>query len=201
MVSARNNTEIPEWGRCLNDNELHAEMMADTFVGGSETTTNALSGGVRLLIEHPDQWDRLKSDPDRYLPLLVEEVLRLESPVQRLSRVCVEDVELHGVTIPEGSMVLIGYAAANRDDRTFESPARFDLDRGDAKKHVTFGFGTHFCLGAPLARRELLFGFTALVERIDEMWFLDDTDLTIAPNYFLRALQELKIDFRPANAT
>ncbi len=66
------------------------------------------------------------------------------------------------------------------------------------KKHVAFGFGTHFCLGAPLARRELLFGFTALVERIDEMWFVDDTDLTIAPNYFLRALQELRIGFRPA---
>ncbi len=198
LLSDLVNTEIPEWGRCLNDNELHAEMMADTFVGGSETTTNALSGGVRLLIEHPDQWDRLKSDPERYLPVLVEEVLRLESPVQRLSRTCVEDVELHGVTIPAGSMVLIGYAAANRDERMFEAPAAFDLDRSDAKKHVTFGFGTHFCLGAPLARRELLFGFTAMVERIDELWFVDDTDLTIAPNYFLRALKELQIGFRAA---
>ena len=199
LLSDLVNTEIPEWGRCLNDNELHAEMMADTFVGGSETTTNALSGGVRLLIEHPDQWDRLKTDPERYLPVLVEEVLRLESPVQRLSRTCVADVELHGVTIPAGSMVLIGYAAANRDERAIDEPARFDLDRADAKKHMTFGFGTHFCLGAPLARRELLFGFTALVDRVDEMWFLDDTDLTIAPNYFLRALQELKIGFRPAD--
>ena len=131
--------------------------------------------------------------------MLVEEVLRLESPVQRLSRTCVEDVDLHGVTIPAGSMVLIGYAAANRDERMFEAPARFDLERSDAKKHVTFGFGTHFCMGAPLARRELLFGFTALVERIDEMWFVDDTDLGIAPNYFLRALKELQIGFRAAD--
>lgn len=190
------NTEIPEWGRCLNDEELHAEMMADTFVGGSETSTNALSGGVRLLIEHPEQWDRLKSDPDKYLPVLVEEVLRMESPVQRLSRTAAVDVDLHGVTIPAGSTVLIGYAAANRDDRTFGEPAAFDLDRKDAKKHLTFGFGTHFCLGAPLARRELLHGFTALVNRIDEMWFRPETDLTIAPNYFLRALKELKIGFR-----
>ncbi|MEM7094513.1 MAG: cytochrome P450 [Actinomycetota bacterium] len=199
LLSDLVNTEIPEWGRCLNDNELHAEMMADTFVGGSETTTNALSGGVRLLIEHPDQWARLKSDPDRFLPVLVEEVLRLESPVQRLSRTCVVETELHGVTIPAGSMVLIGYAAANRDERVFEAPARFDLERADAKKHVTFGFGTHFCMGAPLARRELLFGFRALVERIDDLWFLDDTDLTIAPNYFLRALKELRIGFSPAS--
>lgn len=63
---------------------------------------------------------------------------------------------------------------------------------------MTFGFGTHFCMGAPLARRELLYGFTALVQRIEEMWFLPETDLSIAPNYFLRALKELQIGFRPA---
>jgi cytochrome P450 len=196
LLSDLVNTPIPEWGRCLTDEELHAEMMADTFVGGSETTTNALSGGVRLLVEHPDQWDRLKSEPEHYLPILVEEVLRLEAPVQRLTRTAVVDVELHGVHIPAGSTVLVGYSAANRDERVFDDPARFDLDRTDGKKHLTFGFGTHFCLGAPLARRELLHGFTALIERIDEMWFLDDTDLTIAPNYFLRALRELRIGFR-----
>ena len=199
LLSDLVNTEIPEWGRCLTDEELHAEMMADTFVGGSETTTNALSGGVRLLIENPDQWELLRSDHDRFIPVLVEEVLRLESPVQRLMRHTAVDVELHGVTIPANSMVLVGYSAANRDDRVFDAPARFQLDRDDAKKHLSFGFGTHFCLGAPLARRELTFGFQAIVDRIDEMWFLDDTDLTIAPNYFLRALKELKIGFRAAD--
>ncbi len=198
LLSDLVNTEIPEWGRCLTDEELHAEMMADTFVGGSETSTNALSGGVRLLIEHPNQWDRLKSDPATYLPVLVEEVLRLESPVQRLSRTAAVDVDLHGVTIPAGSTVLIGYAAANRDDRVFDEADSFDLEREDAKKHLAFGFGTHFCLGAPLARRELLHGFTALVDRFEEMWFLPSTDLTIAPNYFLRALQKLEIGFTPA---
>ncbi len=196
LLSDLVNTPIPEWGRCLTDEELHAEMMADTFVGGSETTTNALSGGVRLLIEHPDQWDRLTSDPEHFLPRLVEEVLRLEAPVQRLMRTAAVDVELHGVTIPQGSLVLIGYAAANRDERVFDAPARFDLDRADARKHVTFGFGTHYCMGAPLARRELLIGFRHLVARIEEMWFVDDTSLTIAPNYFLRALKELRIGFR-----
>ena len=198
LLSDLVNTEIPEWGRCLTDNELHAEMMADTFVGGSETTTNALSGGVRLLIESPDQWDRLKSDPEHYLPRLVEEVLRLEAPVQRLMRTAAVDVEMHGVSIPKGSMLLIGYAAANRDDQVFADAERFDLDRDDGRRHVTFGFGTHYCMGAPLARRELMQGFSMLVERIDEMWFCDDTDLGIAPNYFLRALKELRIGFRAA---
>ncbi|MEX0847078.1 MAG: cytochrome P450 [Ilumatobacteraceae bacterium] len=200
LLSDLVNTPIPEWGRCLTNEELHAELMADTYVGGAETSTNALSAGVRLLIENPDQWDVVKSDPDTYVPVLVEEVLRLESPVQRLSRTAAVDIELHGVTIPAGSSVLIGYAAANRDERVFTEPDRFDLRRPDAKKHVAFGFGTHFCMGAPLARRELLHGFGALVRRIDEMWFLPDTALTIAPNYFLRALQELKIGFRSAGA-
>ncbi len=199
LLSDLVNTRIPEWDRCLTDEELHAEIMADTYVGGAETTTNALSGGVRLLIENPDQWDLLKSDPGTYVPALVEEVLRLESPVQRLSRTAAVDVEMHGVTIPAGSTVLISYAAANRDERIFDDPARFDLSRADAKKHLTFGFGTHYCMGAPLARRELLHGFGALVRRVDEMWFLPDTDLTIAPNYFLRALKELRIGFRSAD--
>ena len=125
-------------------------------------------------------------------------MLRLEAPVQRLMRSAAVDVELHGVAIPAGSMVLVGYSAANRDERVIDAPARFDLDRDDAKKHVSFGFGTHFCLGRPAgAVASCCCGFTALVDRIDEMWFLDDTDLTIAPNYFLRALKELRIGFRP----
>lgn len=201
LLSDLVNTEIPEWGRCLTNEELHAELMADTYVGGAETSTNALSAGVRLLIENPDQWDVLKSDPGTYVPVLVEEVLRLESPVQRLSRTAAVDIEMHGVTIPAGSTVLIGYAAANRDERVFDEPDRFDLRRPDAKKHLAFGFGTHFCMGAPLARRELLHGFGALVRRVDEMWFLPDTDLSIAPNYFLRALKELQIGFRAAERT
>ncbi len=197
LLSDLVNTEIPEWGRCLTDEELHAEMMADTFVGGSETTTNALSAGIRLLIEHPDQWELLRADPGRYVPVLVEEVLRLESPVQRLMRHTAVDVELHGVTIPAGALVIVGYSAANRDDRVFDAPARFSLERDDAKKHLSFGFGTHYCLGAPLARRELKFGFTAWVERVEEMWFLDDGARSIAPNYFLRAQTTLPIGFRP----
>ena len=198
LLSDLVNTVIPEWGRTLTDEELHAEMMADTFVGGSETTTNALSGGVRLLIEHPDQWDRLKSDPERFLPVMVEEAVRLEAPVQRLMRTTAVDVELHGVTIPAGSLVIVGYSAANRDERAIERPAVFDLERTDSRKHLGFGFGIHHCLGAPLARRELYAGFQAVVERFDEMWFLPETDLTIAPNYFLRALKELRIGFRLA---
>jgi len=199
LLSELVNTKIEEWGRTLTDNELHSEMMADTFVGGSETTTNALSEGVKLLIENPNAWDRLKSDPDRYLKTFVEEVVRLESPVQSLMRVAVNDVEMHGVTIPAGSVVNVRYAAANRDDRHFECPEALNLDRKNAGSHMGFGSGVHHCLGAPLARRELWWGFKALTDRVDEMWFADGkNDFSHHPSFLLRALKELHIEFRKA---
>ena len=129
LLSVLVNTVIEDWGRPMNDNELHAEMMADTFVGGSETTTNAISAGVKLLIEHPNIWDRLKNDPDRYLKSFIEEVLRLESPVQSLMRATARDVEVGGVTIPAGSLINVRFAAANRDERRFENPETIDLER------------------------------------------------------------------------
>jgi cytochrome P450 len=197
LLSDLVNKEIPEWGRPLTDAELHSEMMADLFVGGSETTTNALSGGVRMLIEQPRVWAQLKSDPERYLPVFIEEVVRLEGPVQGLLREVAVDTELHGVTLPAGSVVNLRFAAANRDEREFERVAELDLERPRPKAHLAYGFGGHFCLGAPLARRELYWGFKVLTERIDEMWFLDGkNDFRYQPNYFLRALLQLHIGFR-----
>ena len=193
------NREIPEWGRPLTDNELHTEVMSDLFVGGSETTTNALSAGVMLLIEQPDAWRRLKADPEAYLEPFVEEVLRLESPVQGLLRETRVDVELHGVTIPAGSVVQLRFGAANRDERQFECPRDVKLDRKRPRGHLAFGVGAHHCLGAPLARRELYFGFKALVDRVDELWYVDGGDaLEYRPSYFLRIMESLHVGFRPA---
>lgn len=198
LLSEMVNRVIPEWGRPLNDNELHAEMMADTFVGGSETTTNAISAGVMLLIQNPEAWQSLKTDPDRYLKTFIEEVLRLEGPVQGLFRTAAQDIELHGVTIPKGAAVNIRYAAANRDEREFECPEKLDLDRDKPGRHLAFGSGVHHCLGAPLARRELYWSFKALVDRIDDMRFVPGAnDFTVQPNFALRALNELHIEFTP----
>ena len=199
LLSVLVNKEIPEWGRPLNDNELHAEMMVDLFVGGAETTTNSLSEGVVLLVEQPDVWQQLKSDPDRYLDTFVEEVLRLESPVQSLMRKARVDVQLHGVTIPAGAIVNVRYGAANRDEREFDRAAEIDLERRKPRRHLAFGTGAHHCLGAPLARRELYFGFKALVERIDRLWFVEGAnDFAHHANFFLRSLKELHIGFSPA---
>ena len=199
LLSDLVNTEIPEWGRTLTDGELQAEMMSDTFVGGSETSTNAIAEGVKILIKQPDVWARLKSDPDTHLRTFVEEVLRLESPVQMLGRMALNDVEMHGVTIPRGASIGTRYAAANRDERRFERPDEVDLERGNPMAHLTFGAGVHYCLGAPLARRELYYGFRTLAERIDEMWFAPGkNDFRHHPHLFLRALKELHIEFRAA---
>ena len=188
----------PMGDRPLNDNELHAHMMADTFVGGSETTTNALSGGVWLLCQFPDQYAKLKADPDKHLRTFIEEVLRLESPVQGLFRVTMREVELHGVTIPKGATVNVRYAAANRDPEQFPNPDALDLERKNAATHLAFGTGTHHCLGAPLARRELHWGFSALLERTDDLRLAPGkNDLAIAPNYCLRALKALHVAFTP----
>ena len=190
------NTVIPEWDRTLNDNELHGLMMADTFVGGSETTTNAIAAGVMLLIQNPESWQRVKTDPDKYLRTFIEEVLRLEAPVQGLYRIARTDIELHGVTIPEGAVLNIRFAAANRDKQRFGCPDQLDLDRKNAASHLTFGSGIHHCLGAPLARRELYWSFKALIDRINEMWFAEGkNDFKHHPNFALRALKELHIEF------
>jgi len=196
LLSDMVNRVIPEWGRPLNDNELHAEMMADTFVGGAETTTNAIGYGVKLLIENPQAWEQLKSDPERYMRTFLEEVLRLEGPVQGLFRKTANDVELGGATIPKGSMVNVRYAAANLDEREFQQPEQLDLSREKPGRHLAFGSGIHHCLGAPLARRELHWSFMALVERIDSMSFsAGKNDFAVQPSFSLRALNELHIDF------
>lgn len=197
LLSALVNTEIPEWGRCLSDAELHSELTGDTFVGGSETTTNALSAGIMLLIQNPTAWDMLKTDGDKYLRTFIEEVVRLESPVQGLFRSARKDVELHGVTIPKGAVINIRYAAGNRDERHFECPNELNLERKNAGSHLGFGSGIHHCLGAPLARRELYWGFKALLDRVDTIRFDPNkpNNLRHAPNFCLRALKELHIEF------
>ena len=196
LLSDMVNRVIPEWERPLTDNELHAEMMADTFVGGSETTTNAIGYGLKLLIENPDVWQKLRSNPDKYLRTFCEEVVRLEGPVQGLFRIAANDIEMHGVLIPKGAMINVRYAAANRDEREFECPADLNLEREKPGRHIGFGSGIHHCLGAPLARRELFWAFQALIDRVDGMRFtVGANSFEVAPNFSLRALQELRIEF------
>jgi len=196
LLSDLVNHYIEEWGRCLTDNELHAHMTQDTFVGGSETTTNALSAGIMLLARNKPVWEKLKADPDKYLRTFCEEVVRMEGPVQGLTRMAMKDVELHGVKIPKGGVIMVRFGAANRDPSVFECPNDVDLERKNAGSHLGFSSGTHHCLGAPLARRELYWGFKAFIDRVDDFWLAEGkNDLRHLPNYGLRILKELHIEF------
>lgn len=190
------NTVIEAWGRPLNDNELHAAMMTDTFVGGSETTTNALGAGVMLLLENPDVWAQLKFAPEKYLLTFIEEVVRLESPVQGQYRFVRKDTEIAGTKLEKGTTLIVRIGAANRDDQQFECPEKINLNRPRAAAHLGFGMGNHHCLGASLARRELYWGFKTLTERIASMRPAASQDeYDFHPHYLFRSLKSLKIEF------
>ena len=143
-----------------------------------------------LLCRHPECGRRCESDPDKYLETLVEEVLRLESPVQGLLRQTTEEVDLHGVTIAAGSVIKLGYGAGNRDERRYGCPAEVNLEREQPRTHLAFGVGAHHCLGAPLARRELYFGFKALVDRLQDIRFVEGANDFSYPPELLPAVVE-----------
>jgi cytochrome P450 len=153
-------------GEGLSDYEIFLFVLL-LLVAGNETTTNLLGNAVDALLAHPDQLARVSADPQR-VPALVEETLRYDGPIQFLTRVATREVELHGVRIPARARVVVLLGSANRDERRFAEPDRFDLGR-DTRGHVAFGFGAHFCLGASLARLEARAALEALVPELPRL--------------------------------
>jgi cytochrome P450 len=149
-------------GEKLTENDLLAFCFL-LIVAGNETTRNAISGGLQVLCEHPDQKAELVAEP-ALIETAMEEVLRWVSPLHHMARQAVEDVELRGKTIRAGDRVIMWYPSANRDEEVFEDPYRFDIHR-DPNEHLAFGIGEHFCLGAGFARKELRVMFEELFER------------------------------------
>lgn len=131
---------------------------------GHDTTSAAIAGGLLALLENPDQLDRLKNDMS-LMPTAVEEIIRWVVPVKEFMRTAQADTVVRGVPIAKGEAVLLSYVSANRDEDVFADPFRFDVGR-DPNKHLSFGHGVHFCLGAALARMEINSFFTELVPRI-----------------------------------
>jgi len=173
----------------LSDDELLGTSNL-LLIAGHETTTNLIGNGALALLRDRPQWERLCAEP-ALLPGAVEELLRFDGPVQATVRVAREDVELDGHVIPEGALVIVSIGAANHDPEVFERPGELDLAR-DPNPHLAFGFATHFCLGAPLARLEAQVAFEALTRRFPDLTLLDDAP-SYRPNPVLRGIDALSL--------
>lgn len=194
LIAARVGNERP-----LDTTEL-LSVIQHLLVAGNETTTNALSAGIRLLINNPKQAEKLREDRSLY-GQAAEEVLRVDSPVQGLFRVALEDVEFSGTKIPQGAVISLRFGCANHDDRRFEDPERFDMGRKNSRRHIAFGQGTHFCIGAMLARSELTIGLQAINERLNNLRLaVPEEELRHVPSLALRGYQALPVAFDKAIA-
>jgi cytochrome P450 family 142 subfamily A polypeptide 1 len=163
------------------------------LVAGNETTRNALSGGMQLLIENPGERAKLEADPS-LLPSAVEEMVRLVSPVHSFGRTATRDTELRGQTIREGERVLLLYPSANRDADVFEDPDAFRVARNP--HHLGFGIGSHFCLGANLARMELRVAFEEILRRLRGARYAGAGPV-MKPSALVRTCVEMRVRFEP----
>ena len=162
LVAASEEEERP-----LSMAELQ-NLLQQLITGGYITTADAITSAMWLLIEHPEQARRVRADPS-LIKAFAEESLRMLAPVQGLFRKATRDVEIHGVPIPAGSILHVRYGAANRDGEAFAAPEEFDVTREHVMRHMSFGQGPHACVGAPLARQEMVTAFERLLARLDDL--------------------------------
>ncbi|WP_417517013.1 cytochrome P450 [Minwuia sp.] len=163
-------------GDRLTAEELTASCILLLFAG-HETTTQLLANGLNSLIAHPDQMEDFRANRDdrKFVDNAVEELLRFDGPSLTSPRIAADDFELHGQTARAGQRLWLWNCAANRDPSVFENPDRLDLRRSNADRHVTFGFGVHFCIGAPLARLEAQVAFPILLKHFSGFERLNET--------------------------
>jgi cholest-4-en-3-one 26-monooxygenase len=179
-------------GEKLSDIEYAAFFLL-LCVAGNETTRTVTTNGMRVLMENPDQLQRLVDDP-LLIPSAVEEILRYEPAVHHFRRTATQDTEIRGRKIRENDPIIIWYPAANRDEEIFEDPNRFDVTR-DPNEHLSFGIGEHFCLGANLARLELNAIFDEIVPRLRNPEFAGP--VRRLRSNFINGVKEMRVKFEP----
>lgn len=164
------------------------------LMAGHETTTNQSGLGIRALLEHRDSWNAICEDSE-LIPNAVEEIIRFDSSVIAWRRVAKQEVAIEGVTIPEGAQILVLLGSANRDASQFDEADSFDIDRPDARQHLSFGFGNHYCIGAPLARLELRIFLEELTQRIPSMRLVDGQAYEYSANTSHRGPTSLLVEW------
>jgi cytochrome P450 len=184
-----------EAGDKLSEDELLA-MVFLLLIARHETTVNLIGNSMLALLQHPDQLQELKNDPSLIKPA-IEELLRYDGPVETSTeRFTREDVVIGGTLIPKGEMVMVVIASADHDPERFPEPDALDVTRAD-NKHLAFGKGIHFCLGAPLARMEGQIAINTLLRRMPDLRLKDSPEsLTWRPGLVLRGLKGLPVKFR-----
>ena len=201
LTAARRETPTGDLASAIANARIDGEPLSDIdtasyyviiATAGHDTTSAAISGGLLALIEHPDQRDRLRQNLD-LMPLAVEEIIRWVTPVKEFMRTATADTTVRGVLIAKGESAYLSYVSANRDEEVFADPFAFDVGR-DPNKHLSFGYGVHFCVASALARMEINSFFSALLPRLDEI------ELAGAPQListtFVGGLKHLPVRYR-----
>lgn len=170
-----------------------ASVLFGVSLAAHETTTNLIVNGLRQLMEHRDQWDKLVADPT-LIPNAVEETLRFDAPVIAWRRRAKEEVDISGVVVPKDATVLLLFFSANHDPARFENPDQFDIRRKDARNHITFGKGVHFCSGAPLARMEMKVVLELLTQKVPHMQLVEGQSFNYVPNIAMHAPDKLLVE-------
>ncbi|MGV0835503.1 cytochrome P450 [Mycolicibacterium thermoresistibile] len=193
LFSVLVNAEVE--GQRMTDDEIVFETLL-ILIGGDETTRHTLSGGVEQLLRHPDQWQRLRRDPD-LVPGAIEEMLRWTSPVKNMCRTLTADTEFHGTQLREGEKIMLMFESANFDESVFGDPENFRIDR-DPNPHIAFGFGTHFCLGNQLARLELTLMLRRVLQRMPDLRLASEDALPLRPANFVSGPEAMPVVFTPS---
>lgn len=171
-------------GAEITDHEI-ASLAYSLLFAGHETTTTLIANCIRVLLSHPEQWEHLVDDPSR-IPSAVDEVLRFSGSIVAWRRKALTDTEIGGVAIPQGANVLLVMGSANRDENVFENPDVFDIGRSDARNHLSFGFGIHYCLGNMLAKLQAKIALEETIAAVPGLRLQDDADIDFRENLSFR---------------
>ncbi|KAA0079173.1 cytochrome P450 [Mycolicibacterium sp. P9-64] len=200
LTASRRETPTGDLASAIANGRIDGEPLSDVDTAsyyvivasaGHDTTKDAISGGLHALIENPGELDRLRNDPS-LMGTAVEEMIRWSTPVKEFMRTATADTTVRGIDIAKGESVYLAYVSGNRDEEVFTDPFRFDVSR-DPNKHVAFGYGVHFCLGAALARMEMNSLFTELLPRLDSIELAGKPELSATT--FVGGLKHLPIRY------